>query len=77
MLHSRSPCSSSPEKQRTLTILSAIMNFLYLRMERCEMMAEKVAHYVRGTASLLASDAWLKKHVDLRSSHHWQGHGKM
>ncbi|XP_075869442.1 kinetochore protein Nuf2 [Nelusetta ayraudi] len=35
----------APKKQRTLTILSAIMNFLYFRKERSEVMAEKVAHY--------------------------------
>uniref|UniRef100_A0A672ISS9 Kinetochore protein Nuf2 N-terminal domain-containing protein n=1 Tax=Salarias fasciatus TaxID=181472 RepID=A0A672ISS9_SALFA len=34
---------TSPEKQRTLTILSAIMNFLHFRKQRMEMILEKQA----------------------------------
>lgn len=58
--HPHWPRSSSAEKDRTLTVLSAIMNFLYFRKERCDVMAEKVAHYVRGTTSLSRSCALLK-----------------
>lgn len=38
--------SSSPEKQRTLTILSAIMNFLHFRKQRMEIALEKQAKFV-------------------------------
>lgn len=39
-------CCLFPEKQKTLTVLSAIMNFLHFRKQRMAMILEKQARFV-------------------------------
>ncbi|TNM88313.1 kinetochore protein Nuf2 [Takifugu flavidus] len=52
----------APKKQRTLTILSAIMNFFHFRKQRMELMLEKQAKY---RADMDRLQAYTKSNLDM------------